>query len=287
MDTALAVIGWLIVVVLLFVLIFAVVGLVTRRRSLRVIVHDYERGLRYQNGAFHGLLGPGAYWTISPGTEIRVIDSRPTDQTIEGQEVLSADGVAVKLSFVARYVVSDPAAMVLADQNPLRALYLRLQLAIREVVSPRTLEEILAARTEIGPAVAARCSGPLAQLGIDLLSVDVRDVMIPGELKRAFAAVIAARREGAASLERARGETAALRSLANAGRLVDDNPGLLSLRVIQEIGASSGNTVVFGAPSIDGTGGAGAKPATTGRAGPRGRGGRADATPGAEPASGD
>ncbi len=287
MESALAVIGWLVLVVLLLAVLITLIRVVSGRRSLRVIVHDYERGLHYRNGAFHGLLGPGAYWTISPNTEIRVIDSRPTDQTIEGQEVLSADGVAVKLSFVARYVVSDPAAMVLADQNPLRALYLRLQLAIREVVSPRTLDEILAARTEIGPAVAERCSGPLGQLGIDLLSVEVRDVMIPAELKRAFAAVIAARREGAASLERARGETAALRSLANAGRLVDDNPGLLSLRVIQEIGASSGNTVVFGAPSVDGTGGPAAKSAASGRAAARGRSARAEGTAGPEPVSGD
>jgi hypothetical protein len=58
--------------------------------------------------------------------------------------------------------------------------------------------------------------------------------------------VIAARHEGAAALERARGETAALRSLANAGRMVGDNPGLLSLRVVQELSARGGNTVVLG-----------------------------------------
>jgi hypothetical protein len=75
--------------------------------------------------------------------------------------------------------------------------------------------------------------------------------MVPSELKRAYAAVVAARREGAASLERARGETAALRSLANAGRLVADNPGLLSLRVVQEL-SGGGNTVMIGLG--DGTG---------------------------------
>ena len=60
--------------------------------------------------------------------------------------------------------------------------------------------------------------------------------MVPGELKRAFAGIVAARREGEAALERARGETAALRSLANAGRLIEDNPGLLQLRILQQLG---------------------------------------------------
>jgi hypothetical protein len=76
----------------------------------------------------------------------------------------------------------------------------------------------------------------------------VRDVMLPGELKRAYASVIVTRKEGEAALERARAETAALRGLANAGRTLADNPGLLQLRILQELGSSSGNTVVFGAP---------------------------------------
>ena len=71
--------------------------------------------------------------------------------------------------------------------------------------------------------------------------------MVPSELKRAFAGIVAARREGEAALERARGETAALRSLANAGRMIEDNPGLLQLRILQQLGGSSGNTIMLGA----------------------------------------
>ena len=76
--------------------------------------------------------------------------------------------------------------------------------------------------------------------------------MVPSELKRAFAGIVAARREGEAALERARGETAALRTLANAGRIVEDNPGLLQLRILQQLGASSGNTIMLGVPGADG-----------------------------------
>jgi hypothetical protein len=77
--------------------------------------------------------------------------------------------------------------------------------------------------------------------------------MVPGDLKRVFAGVVAARKEGEASLERVRAETAALRNLANAGRLVEENPGLLQLRMLQQVGGSSGNTVMLTMP--DGVGG--------------------------------
>ena len=79
-----------------------------------------------------------------------------------------------------------------------------------------------------------------------MLAVAVRDVMVPGELKRAYASVLAARKDGEAALERARGETASLRNLANAARLLDDSPGLLRLRALQEVGQSSGNTIMLG-----------------------------------------
>ena len=134
------------------------------------------------------------------------------------------------------------------DQSWLRALYVALQAGLREAIAGRTADEMLAARGEIGPAVGAAVASELARIGVELLGVDVRDVMVPAELKRAFAGIVAARREGEAALERARGETAALRSLANAGRLVEDNPGLLQLRVLQQLGASSGNTIMLGWP---------------------------------------
>src|SRR5690242_3180886 len=76
--------------------------------------------------------------------------------------------------------------------------------------------------------------------------------MVPGELKRAYAGIVAARREGEAALERARGETAALRALSNAGRMIEDNPGLMQLRVLQQVGGSSGNTLMLGLGGADG-----------------------------------
>ena len=238
---------------LLLVLVIAIIVSVGARLIGSVTVHEYERGVRFVSGRFVGLAAAGTAYYLRPTTEIRVLDVRPTSMTIEGQEVMTSDGVALKISLVARYVIGDAAAYVLADSASGRTMYLDIQLGLREIVAGRTIDEVLAARTTIGPEILALVAPQVVTIGIELTAVEVRDVMVPAELKRAFAAVVAARHEGAASLERARGETAALRSLANAGRMVADNPGLLSLRVVQELSARGGNTVVLG---LDGTGSA-------------------------------
>jgi regulator of protease activity HflC (stomatin/prohibitin superfamily) len=236
---------------LLLVLLIAIVASVGARLIGSTTVHEYERGVRFVRGRFVGLADAGTAYYLRPTTEIHVLDVRPTSMTIEGQEVMTSDGVALKISLVARYVIGDAAAYVLTDSASGRTMYLDIQLGLREVVAGRTIDEILAARTTIGPEILELVAPQVMTIGIELTAVEVRDVMVPAELKRAFAAVVAARHEGAAALERARGETAALRSLANAGRLVADNPGLLSLRVVQELSARSGNTVVLG---LDGAG---------------------------------
>jgi regulator of protease activity HflC (stomatin/prohibitin superfamily) len=236
------------ILALLAVAIVVVVAALVVGQLRIVAVHDYERGMRYSRGRLTGLLDPGAYVAFRPISEIRVFDVRPTFVTIDGQDVLTADGVNLRISLVARYLVGDPAAAVGGDQDYRRALYLILQLALRDALAGRTADALLAARAELGASVKERSAGPIARLGVELLSVDVRDLMLPAELKRAFAGVVAARKDGEIALERARGETAALRNLANAARMLEDNPGLVQLRLLQEIGGSTGNTIVVGMP---------------------------------------
>lgn len=240
--------------VALLVIIVVVAVLVALARLLVgfVTVHDYERGLRYSRGRFTGLLGAGTYTFVRPLGEIRVLDVRPTFVTVEGQEVLTADGVALRVSLAARYVIGDAVSAISGDQDYRRALHVALQLGLRDVVAGRTAEELLSARSTIGPAVSERTASLLSGLGLELLVVEARDLMIPGELKRAFAGVVSARKDAEIALERARGETAALRNLANAARLLEDHPGLAQLRALQELGASPGNTLVLGMP--DGAG---------------------------------
>ena len=258
------------------VLLVGLIAVVLLRPAVTIAtVRDYQRGLRYRQGRLVGLVDPGTHVALRPFTELQIIDGRPTAITVPGQEILTADGVALRVSLTARYVVADPVAAVTSDQSYVSALYAALHAGLREVVAGRTADEILAGRGELGPAVGGAVATELARLGVELLGVDVRDVMVPSELKRAFAGIVAARREGEAALERARGETAALRSLANAGRMIEDNPGLLQLRILQQLGSTSGNTIVLGMPGGDGSGRAGPSTAVGDAAVVAGRPGRA------------
>jgi len=112
------------------------------------------------------------------------------------------------------------------------------------------VETLLNQRTARAPQLLALVQPEAARIGITVHAVEVKDVMFPAELKRAFAEVLKAKQEGQAALERARGESAALRNLANAARLLEGNPALMNLRLMQSMSAAqaSGNTLVLGVP---------------------------------------
>ena len=172
--------------------------------------------------------------------------------SVPGQEVLSSDGVTLKVSLAARYRVADPAVAINEVQDYSASLYLELQLALRRIIGDTPIDELLATRQEIGKRLLAETHSKVGELGIELLGVEVKDVLFPGALKKILAQVVEARQEGLATLERARGETAALRNLANAARLVERNPNMMQLRLLQMLGQTQGNTVVLGLTSQSG-----------------------------------
>jgi regulator of protease activity HflC (stomatin/prohibitin superfamily) len=149
----------------------------------------------------------------------------------------------------AEFQVADPNAAINKNANFRTNLYLSLQMALRELVGKEKIDVLLENRAGISTKLMELTSGKAAEWGLKLISADVKDIMFPGEMKKAFAQVVKAQKEGQAALERARGETAALRSLANAARTMDDNPNLLQLRALQALAESSGSTLVLGLPS--------------------------------------
>jgi regulator of protease activity HflC (stomatin/prohibitin superfamily) len=212
----------------------------------RVTVFEFERGVRYRNGRVAGTLEPGVHWIAPFFTTVTRVDVRPAFVAVPGQEVLTADGVGLKLTVVAKYQVADAERAVNAVASFRDALYTQLQLALREIVGASPVDTVLAARLEIGKQLAGIVAPKATEYGVTLLDAEVKDVMFPGDLKKIFAQVVKARQEGLAALERARGETAALRNLVNAAALLEQRPSLLQLRLLQTVGQGSGNTVVMG-----------------------------------------
>lgn len=231
---------------LLALLIAGLLALLVQRVVRRVVVFEYQRGLRYTNGRFTGVVEPGRYWMWSRRTTIVAMDVRPTIVAVPGQEIPTADGISLKISASARYQVTDPARAIHSVTAYQLALYTEVQVALREIVGSMGVEAVMAERASIGKRLMEMCAPRVAQFGLTLLDAEVKDLMLTGEMKRMFAQVVKARQEGLAALERARGETAALRNLANAAGLLEQRPSLLQLRLLQAVGETSGNTVVLG-----------------------------------------
>jgi regulator of protease activity HflC (stomatin/prohibitin superfamily) len=232
---------------LLVVLVVALVLLLLQTRISSITVFEYERGLRFVRGRLRDELEPGRYRYLRGRTLIRTFDLRSSQVALSGQEVLSKDGVAVKVSLSATYRIVNPRTAVMAVHDFGGTLYTELQLALRAVVSTSDIETLLASRGDVGPQILALCQPAAERLGLVLEQVAVRDLTFPGELKKLFTQVVKARQEGLATLERARGETAALRNLANAASLVERSPQLLQLRALQ-VAEQQGATLVLGVP---------------------------------------
>jgi regulator of protease activity HflC (stomatin/prohibitin superfamily) len=212
----------------------------------RVTVYEYQKGLKYTRGRYSDTLNAGQYWIISTLSSIVPVDIRPQFVTVQGQDVLSADGVTLKVSLAAEFQVADPHVAINKNANFQNSLYLTLQMAVREIVGKEKIDTLIENRAGFSAKLAELTSGKAVEYGLKLISADIKDIMFPGEMKKAFSQLVKAQKEGQAALEKARGETAALRSHANAARMMDDNPNLIQLRALQSLENSSGNTIVLG-----------------------------------------
>ncbi|MEA5465229.1 slipin family protein [Leptothoe sp. PORK10 BA2] len=209
---------------------------------IRITVFEYERGLKYVKGRFKQLLGPGQYWLWAFGnTTICKVDMRSQYLSIPGQAVLTADGVGLKISLMAVYAISDPAIAINQVSDYRQGLYMTVQNSLRQIIGTVAMDDLIG-NTQVDQQLLAAAASEAALLGVQLTAISIKDLMLPGELKKLYAQIVQARQEGLAQLERARGETAALRSLANGARLINRNPALLKLRILQAIEQSTGNT---------------------------------------------
>jgi regulator of protease activity HflC (stomatin/prohibitin superfamily) len=216
------------------------------------IVSEGYVGLLYHKGKFVRALAPGRHVHWGRHFTIRGVDVRRASLLIPGQDVLTADNVSLKLSLLVTYQVTDPAKATHDTQNWQNDLHYAAQLALRAVVGAVAAEALLNQRLEFGAQLLARVQPEATKIGINVLAVEAKDLMFPADLKRAFADVLKAKQEGQAALERARGESAALRNLANAARVLEGNPALMNLRLMQWLSTAqnAGNTLVLGLPGF-------------------------------------
>jgi regulator of protease activity HflC (stomatin/prohibitin superfamily) len=166
-----------------------------------------------------------------------VVDVRPRWLALATQEVLTSDGLQVRVTPVAMYRIVDPAAWLTESDQPTVALYTLAQLAVRDALTGKDLDEVLAARDGLLDEARVELAVGATSLGAELLEFHVRDVTLPADLRAAFSETARAKEEGRAKLERARADAAALRSMANSAQVLEAHPALLELRAIEAAGA--------------------------------------------------
>lgn len=240
----------LLVFVTLAIVAGALAPLIIKKFRRIFIVPEGWAGLLYRHGLYVRRNNAGRHVIWGRGWKMTLTDLRRASLLVPGQDVLTSDGVGLKFSLLVAYQVTEPVKAAHETQNWLNDLYNLAQLALRTVVNGIAVEVLLNQKLEIGAQLLARVKAGAEKLGVDVLAVEVKDVVFPPDLKRAFAEVLKAKHEGQAALERARGETAALRNLANAARVLEDNPALMNLRLMQSLATaqSAGSTLVLGMP---------------------------------------
>lgn len=206
-----------------------------QRRLFSVVVDAGEVALVHRDGSLARTLSPGRY-NRRRGETYVVVDMSERLTTLAPQEIPTAEGVAVKVGSAVRWKVTDPVAFTTRTRQAEDVLYLEAQVALRTVLAELPLDKIAQAPrgdASLTDRVRDLVNSAVAELGISVVAVVARDVILPSEVRQANLDLVTARVRGLAQLETARAETATLRSLANAARVLDASPALERLRLVQ------------------------------------------------------
>ncbi len=199
-------------------------------------VRQFERGLKYVQGKFEGILEPGrhVFWN-HPGARVQVavLDTRVQQLKVEGQELMTRDKVTLRLTLMAEYAPADAPTTVHAVADVKEALYLAVQLAAREFVSGVTLDELLEGRDAFTRYLEAQVLPRAEIFGVRLQRVGVKDVILPGEMKTLLNKVIEAEKAAAANVITRREDAAATRNMAQTAKVIAENPVLMRLKELE------------------------------------------------------
>ncbi|MHB1505137.1 MAG: slipin family protein [Sulfobacillus sp.] len=230
--------------------IVAAVVVVVLALSIRV-VQQYESGVLFRLGRVIRVREPGFTMIIPVVDVLRRISLRIKTMPIQSQGIITKDNVSLDISAVAYYRVVDAVKAVVAIENVDQAINQIAQTTLRKVVGQHMLDDILA-ETERINALIPQILDPLTQgWGVIVSIVELKDIQLPEEMKRAMARQAEAEREKRAKIIAAEGELLAVGALSQAADIMQAHPITLQLRTLQtlaEIAVDKNSTVVFPAP---------------------------------------
>jgi regulator of protease activity HflC (stomatin/prohibitin superfamily) len=174
-----------------------------------------------------------AWWIFGRSFQTEVFDLRYSTMEVSGQDILSKDKVPLRLNLTAGYRITDPLKAKNGLSDITGYLYKELQFALRGAVGEKTLDALLEDKGTIDTSVADYIRQKTADYGIEVDSVGVKDIILPGEIKTILSKVVEAEKAAQANVVRRREETAATRSMLNTAKVMEDNPVALRLKELE------------------------------------------------------
>jgi regulator of protease activity HflC (stomatin/prohibitin superfamily) len=200
-------------------------------------VSEFQTAILWRKGIIVELRQPGQY-VVLPFSAKRLerFDMRVIPLKISGQEVILADRTSLKINVAGTYQLTDPIKRVKQVANEQFFDYLNqvVQLTLREAIADYTLETLFEKKKELNDDFARSLTKAMAEIGISVISAGIKDIILPADLRAAYVESAAAQTRAKAQLEYARGQSAALRNLANSASLIEEHPQLIQLLSIQK-----------------------------------------------------
>jgi regulator of protease activity HflC (stomatin/prohibitin superfamily) len=235
-----------------FFILLAFLGGLLLLTSLRVL-REYERAIVFRLGRSRPKpLGPGPVLMLPFGIDRAVVvDTRTRVIQIPTQDVITRDNISIGVDAVVYADVASPADAVLRVENYLPATLQLAATTLRSILGQMDLDDILAKRADINDEVRQILDSRTEQWGVEITAVEIKDISLPQEMKRAMARQAEAERERRAKVIAADGELQSAEKLRQAAALIASEPAALHLRTLQtlvEVSAERNNTIVFPIP---------------------------------------
>lgn len=216
-----------------------------------VEVADNQIGMLFVDGELREQLNAGlhAFWRFGRNIKAELVDKRLQAMEVQGQEILTRDKVSLRINLSANYRVVDAVKARSELGNFVEHLYRALQFGLRQAVSARTLDLLLANKGELEQTVYDYAVTRAEPFGLKIDGVGIKDVILPGDMKEILNQVVEAEKVAQANIIKRREETAATRSLLNTAKLMEENPTLLRLKeleMLEKVTDKVGSLTVFG-----------------------------------------
>ncbi len=232
-------------------LIFLIIIILLFLQASIKVINEYERAVVLRLGKFHKVKGPGLILLLPVIDRMRKIDLRTVTLDVPPQEVITRDNVSIRVSAVVYFRVMEPEKAFLQVEDYYYATSQLAQTTLRSVCGQAELDEILAEREKLNIKLQEILDADTEPWGVKVSKVEIKEIDLPEEMKRAMAKQAEAERERRAKIISAEGELQAAQKLLEAARIMASNPLTLQLRYLQtltEIATEKNSTILFPLP---------------------------------------